>query len=1570
MVKKLSVSLCVIAFVFSSGLLMAGDVLYDWETTLEGWTWVDNWNSGTINSVTQGTNKAFHGMGAIEIDVVYTAGTGKAIGKNISTTLQHNFETDIEGWENFAWGQAQVTLDTSSEQAHKGTYSLKAKGILSGEGEKWEFGKSATIDLSDVSVIRTWIYLSDPTGLQSKLFGQDMSWGYQAGTENMSLVTGWNELLWDVSELDGLRSFGVQVYRGSGASADSDSVYVDQIEFFEFDLSDAQWLTLDVYFPDNFQAGGGKFFIQDAGWGWADCGWMASQSGWNTWYWNVEGMDLSLDNINRIGVETFSDSALTGLIYIDNFQVHASEPTFKKASRITTLYNFEASISGWDNFAWGQAQVTLSQSDSVAIDGDYSLGADGILAGDGEKWEFGVQTTLDLATLNTNYVRAQIYVPDPDSLESKLFGQDADWTYTDGTPNKNLVAGWNQIFWDIREVANPFRSFGVQVYCSGGAYTGSVFVDNVQLSSEILDQPFIPAEGPLPLFSFEDGTVEGWAEYSGFGGGSIVDIDTSTDNSRDGLVSLLAQLDQEKNHFGVTYPMGSELDLINYASIEAWVHIPAGFPDWNGGKLIGEFNGEEVAAGWHGTDQNDDQWHKFTWNIKDLPGRSRITMLGVEIWIGGGPGSTQDILVDRVVAYPATRAGATETVASIDFENPLDLQFIDLPWGQLPTTLSHTTEYVWTGTGGLDINGQFYGFAGEKWEVACDEELDFMLNDSTPATYVIAQVFIPDPTDLQVKLFGQFGPGWTYIGGGDILLPIAGWNEIAWDLTDIPIEDLSSVHNFGLQVFSNGSVYNGSVYLDELKAVVQEIPEVPEVIDIGNVPMVTLLDFEAESGDPTSYDWNGIVATEMVLSTDEAWKGTSALKVTADFASGDGLNIGWELVDDETDMSQYKYVTARIYLPDATGMGGKMWGKWGADSSWGEGPYVSFVDGWNVLNMPVQGDTAYVLGGQVWTTSSTYSGPIYIDYVTGSRYEAVGLASDIPDTSVFHLVDGFEIVDSTYAWEAGAAGDSLFVSSEIVAADKHAVQVMVDWEDGVYGAVKFTVLPEIGGTGLDWSEADSVVFWAYYPGTGTEDEFIGISPSFKIGPGYSWTQNWQPFYPGYWNKVVFLTDTSFAEVHQIGVQLSNMEAGAVGSEYYGPIFIDHFGYYHEAYVEPEPETVYVGAGVDTLSTVLADAIDGDVFILESDSGLYVETNTIIIDKDITIIAAEGLENPPIWTTGGTHHIELSSNLMLKGIIFGSAGTTEGALYNTALEPNNINIDSCVFINMTGDAIGADSTATVDSLQVTNSLFTQIDAGIKLSGNESSEIPGVNYLFVENCTFYNLAIGIFANGFRSDTDSSVAFINHVTIYNGQLDGINIGAFGAGTTIKNSIITDCTNQGVFAHAGSPMAVTYSDVWNNGTNYSDDASAGTGSISGDPEFADPDNGIFDLALEWSPCIGTAGDGQNMGDLRWVVVDLSIDQENLPTEFSLSQNYPNPFNPVTTIKYGLKEEVHTRLTLYNVLGQEVITLVNETQPTGYYFLNWNGRNKYGASISSGIYFYRLEAGDFVSVKKLTILK
>jgi subtilisin family serine protease len=116
----------------------------------------------------------------------------------------------------------------------------------------------------------------------------------------------------------------------------------------------------------------------------------------------------------------------------------------------------------------------------------------------------------------------------------------------------------------------------------------------------------------------------------------------------------------------------------------------------------------------------------------------------------------------------------------------------------------------------------------------------------------------------------------------------------------------------------------------------------------------------------------------------------------------------------------------------------------------------------------------------------------------------------------------------------------------------------------------------------------------------------------------------------------------------------------------------------------------------------------------------------------------------------------------------------------------------------------------------------------------------------------------------------------------------------------------------------------------------------------------------------------------MNWFDVQTGVGQDQetiggLPRGYSLFQNYPNPFNSETTISYHLSAGTGSRLTtlrVYNILGQEVRTVVKEIQGPGTYSIRWDGRNLGGEEVSTGVYFYRLESGDYSQTRKLVLLR
>jgi hypothetical protein len=101
------------------------------------------------------------------------------------------------------------------------------------------------------------------------------------------------------------------------------------------------------------------------------------------------------------------------------------------------------------------------------------------------------------------------------------------------------------------------------------------------------------------------------------------------------------------------------------------------------------------------------------------------------------------------------------------------------------------------------------------------------------------------------------------------------------------------------------------------------------------------------------------------------------------------------------------------------------------------------------------------------------------------------------------------------------------------------------------------------------------------------------------------------------------------------------------------------------------------------------------------------------------------------------------------------------------------------------------------------------------------------------------------------------------------------------------------------------------------------------------------------------------------WLVTNVEKTTGAIPAAFELSQNYPNPFNPSTTLQYSVTKSSHVVLEVYNLLGQSVARLVDEVLAPGSYTTMFDA-----STLSSGVYLYRLKAGDFVQTRKMVLMK
>jgi len=111
-------------------------------------------------------------------------------------------------------------------------------------------------------------------------------------------------------------------------------------------------------------------------------------------------------------------------------------------------------------------------------------------------------------------------------------------------------------------------------------------------------------------------------------------------------------------------------------------------------------------------------------------------------------------------------------------------------------------------------------------------------------------------------------------------------------------------------------------------------------------------------------------------------------------------------------------------------------------------------------------------------------------------------------------------------------------------------------------------------------------------------------------------------------------------------------------------------------------------------------------------------------------------------------------------------------------------------------------------------------------------------------------------------------------------------------------------------------------------------------------------------------------LGEFVFTNTSLSIDENITPLSFNVHQNYPNPFNPVTTLRYDLPEDSFVIISVYDMLGNAIVNLVNQNESLGFKSVQWNATNNQGQPVSAGLYLYTIQAGQFRQTKKMVLLK
>ncbi|MCP4414066.1 MAG: T9SS type A sorting domain-containing protein, partial [Gammaproteobacteria bacterium] len=179
----------------------------------------------------------------------------------------------------------------------------------------------------------------------------------------------------------------------------------------------------------------------------------------------------------------------------------------------------------------------------------------------------------------------------------------------------------------------------------------------------------------------------------------------------------------------------------------------------------------------------------------------------------------------------------------------------------------------------------------------------------------------------------------------------------------------------------------------------------------------------------------------------------------------------------------------------------------------------------------------------------------------------------------------------------------------------------------------------------------------------------------------------------------------------------------------------------------------------------------------------------------------------------------------------------------------------------------------------------------------------------------------------------------------------------TWLHNEVLVDLDNDTAIYSVDGQVIKGWK--WSNGTF----GTPGPVELGGSNFYGGGPVGAFDFYVD-DYCIAVE-------DSNWIIIGTGDDEISLlPKTFDMKQNYPNPFNPTTTIEYQLPKKSDVKIVIYNVLGQAVRTLVDNSADAGYHQKVWDGMNDFGNRAATGIYFYRMVAKDFVKSKKMILMK
>ncbi len=247
------------------------------------------------------------------------------------------------------------------------------------------------------------------------------------------------------------------------------------------------------------------------------------------------------------------------------------------------------------------------------------------------------------------------------------------------------------------------------------------------------------------------------------------------------------------------------------------------------------------------------------------------------------------------------------------------------------------------------------------------------------------------------------------------------------------------------------------------------------------------------------------------------------------------------------------------------------------------------------------------------------------------------------------------------------------------------------------------------------------------------------------------------------------------------------------------------------------------------------------------------------------------------------------------------------------------------------------------------------------------------IFADNCSAkikYSLIYGTEGStentaGIWFQRAAGETYFQNLTVYNNKDIGIFISPNNGSVDISKSIIVN-NNCGIYPYQGSTFTVDSCCFWENNYHIANSPFPTTSFIA-DPRFEDPDSSDFYLKTG-SPCL--LSNNSFIGAFpKYPVAVQDIATPDI-TNFELFPNYPNPFNPSTTITFQVPLETHVQISIYNLLGESVCLLTDQLYKTGRYKITWDGKDKMGQPVSTGLYFYQMKSAQFTTTRRLLLLK